>query len=631
MASTNQTVATDLLLNADLFGWGTKGLSKISAGKGALWGQLPRNGNGDVFRSPNSMSRSNEVVMHGGIVAAGAMMASESFCNAYRPGSGVVRYTDTVYLSEFHHEDDNTVTFVQYNAAAKTISGVVVQGIETANRFVDGLPALNKSKKSDLKPIFMALIAYCKDFVATSLEDDMKAMKEQLEATSIQPGALVGPTEEYAALYRFGDTIYWGLKTGNIPIENIKADGSLPVLNFDEIMSGNYSGAEVVAGNPKYLINGGTGAARGKSRRKSGDTIEAVKNMPEIAAYVATRNNWSDEEREWIPSFPDDMPVPAEVVECAKVICKTATCKRPVLNFAWRGTSGFGKSTGVEMLACILQRPLLRLTCSSDTEKQQFLTEIMPDTTPRKAEMKFSFEEIACDPEGVYEQLTGKDVPGISCDQVLAEVIRNAAANLNSTPRYVMRESTYIRALKNGYICEVQESSRIRDPGVLPGLNEYDRPGALIPQVDGGFARRHPDAIVFYTDNVGYNSCNELDPSVLRRIAYIIDSTDLSKDQSMKRVMANTGVKDKTLVSSMYNVWKKVQDHCKDNDLLAAGGCVTIEELERWVQLTDIMGTDQVKDTCVRTLVSKATTDYDEQKTILSSVVLPALSAEHLM
>lgn len=620
MAS-NQETALDLLTNADISGWGN---SKPFKGAASVWNALSGRGPAE-FKSPISKSREANVGLHKGIVNAGGMLASDTYCKAEHPGSGLVRYTDKVFISEYHHQD-GSVSFVEYNAEAKTIAGSLVEGIDTPTPSVNNLPTLNKAKKTNLTAIYLCLIAYlltveeenCRDI----LRDYFNNMKADLEGTG-------KPELGGKHVYGFSDTIYWALKRGIIPIENIKGDGNLPRLDVDSILSGKYAGAEVWAGDPKYLMSAGSGTKR-KKERKKGPTIQSVRELPEIQAYVAARNNWTDEEREWIPQYPEDTPVPDEVVECAKVIVLSANSKRPVLNLAWRGTSGFGKSTGVEMLAAILQRPLLRLTCSSTMEREQFLTEIMPDTTPRKADVNISFEEIACDPEGAYEQLTGKSVPGISCNEVFAEAIRAAAAANSTMPRYVMRESTYIRALKYGYICEVQESSRIRDAGVLPGLNEYDRPGALIPQVDGSFARRHPDAIVFYTDNVGYNSCNELDPSVIRRIAYIIDSTDLPMEKAVARVMANTGVKDKTLISSMYNVWKKVQDHCKDNDLLAAGGCVTIEELERWVQMTDLLGLDQIGWTCIRTVVSKATTDYDEQKNIISGVVGPALSAEHL-
>ena len=70
--------------------------------------------------------------------------------------------------------------------------------------------------------------------------------------------------------------------------------------------------------------------------------------------------------------------------------------------------------------------------------------------------------------------------------------------------RYKFVESNYVKALEHGYIVEVQEISRIRDAGVLVGLNEYDRAGAMIPLVDGRFVRRHPDAMVVYTDIMGF-------------------------------------------------------------------------------------------------------------------------------
>ena len=49
-------------------------------------------------------------------------------------------------------------------------------------------------------------------------------------------------------------------------------------------------------------------------------------------------------------------------------------------NFMWRGITSYGKSTGVELMAGFLNIPLLRMTCNSTMETQNFLSDIIPDT-----------------------------------------------------------------------------------------------------------------------------------------------------------------------------------------------------------------------------------------------------------
>lgn len=81
-----------------------------------------------------------------------------------------------------------------------------------------------------------------------------------------------------------------------------------------------------------------------------------------------------------IPSFPDDYPLPPEAVKIARRFVGTKDSKRPMRNFLWRGITSYGKSTGVEMIAAMLGIPLLRVTCNSTMETQNFLSDFVPDS-----------------------------------------------------------------------------------------------------------------------------------------------------------------------------------------------------------------------------------------------------------
>ena len=87
---------------------------------------------------------------------------------------------------------------------------------------------------------------------------------------------------------------------------------------------------------------------------------------------------------------------------------------------------------------------------------------------------------------------------------------------------------------------------------------------AVIPLANGGYVRRHPDALCIYTDNVGYVSCRPVDPSVIRRMALIIDSYEMPEKTVLARVKYNTGIKDKNLLKVMYDTWKKLLDMIED-------------------------------------------------------------------
>lgn len=181
-------------------------------------------------------------------------------------------------------------------------------------------------------------------------------------------------------------------------------------------------------------------------------------------------------------------------------------------------------------------------------------------------------------------------------------------------PEFVHVVSNYVKAMVNGYIVEIQEASRIRDSGVLVGLNEFNRPGAVIPLMNGATARRHKDAICITTDNVGYASCRPIDPSVLRRQGFIIDSVDLTKEQLLERVKWNTHCTDQPLLDTAYTYWNAVKEYCEQNSITE--GSVSPMELERFVQALMYDGMDCLDidlDDCV---ISKATSSIEDQRGI---------------
>lgn len=604
----------------------TKNLSSaLPNGIGTAWSQFdPRARAAQADTLSIFHNAKYGATLHSDVMMAAACLCDPTFMMTWRPESGIVKVTNEMYLVEYHHLCGET-TFVEYHYDTGGVRALVAT--DPSGRVRTSMQTLSSKIKQNCLPIFLAILSGMYDHIP-EVRSDLDEVAKQISAGTLTSDAC------NKALFRVCDAVYYGLKDGHVALDLTK-DGNLPKIADSDIYNISYDDGQVIAGNPVVLLTTGSTPSRTNTKKaKPKTTMGEFKTLDYIRDYVAKHcSHWTEAEKELIPQFPDKTKVAPEVIECATVIAQSADKKRPVVNLAWRGTSGFGKSTGVEMLACLLNKPLLRITCFSTMEQQNFLSSIMPDTTKHTPGLSVTFDEIACDPEGTYERLTGEYKEGISCNEVFMEAAKQMAASANNTPRYVMQESNYVKALKNGYIIEVQESSRIRDAGVLPGLNEYDRPGAMIPQVDGTFVKRHPDAIVFYTDNVGYNSCNELDPSVIRRIAYVIDSTDLTKKDMVDRIMRNTGVKDKLMVESMYEVWYKVQKYCKDNDLLSAGGCVTIEELERWVQMYDLydFDTKMVRTLCERCVVSKATTDYDEQKAILTGVVDPELSKQRLV
>lgn len=409
-------------------------------------------------------------------------------------------------------------------------------------------------------------------------------------------------------LFFISDCVYQICVNGKLKV-NIPDDGNIDMLAKRTVSSGALNG-EVLYGLPKLLIGD-------KNVKKKTDTLTMSAVKEEFKAFADSRN-WSEEEKLLIPQFPDDFPVPSEAVKMARRYIATKNDKRPMVNFMWRGVTSYGKSTGVEAMACMLNIPLLRVTCHTNMETQDFLSDFVPDTKAPAIGNLPDFETIQYTPAEAYEMITGEANENATPDMCLQAYGEAAAKQNSSSPRFCHVMSNYVKALTKGYIVEVQEVSRIKDSGVLVGLNEYDRPGSVIPLIDGSYGTRSKDAIVIFTDNVGYTSCRPMDPSVLRRMSFIIDSYDLPKDEVIARIKYNTQYDDKGMLEKCYKFWEAFVKYCREHDI--SSGSVSVTELEMLVQAIKYDGLVGVRQNIIDCLVSKATSDYEERQELIEFV-----------
>ena len=140
-------------------------------------------------------------------------------------------------------------------------------------------------------------------------------------------------------------------------------------------------------------------------------------------------------------------------------------------------------------------------------------------------------DDMDYDPAGVYQALTGvenaaatsQDCMSIVLDRVTEKVCALSRRDENSKSSgqtYTYIETDFIKALKYGYVIEIQEPTTIVQPGVLPGLNSLLEQTGTITLPTGEVIERHPDAVVVVTTNIGYEGCrsmNRATRSVLKR------------------------------------------------------------------------------------------------------------------
>lgn len=376
-----------------------------------------------------------------------------------------------------------------------------------------------------------------------------------------------------------------------------------------------------------------------------------------IGQYAFSTRSFSPTEQLLIPKLPEWYVVPKEVVEICKHAKNTSDRSMRMRNFLLRGPAGTGKTMSAMAVAAGLNLPYMKYTCSAGTEIYDFIGQVFPNTDERSTGDKNLDEEIGqlkalggitfdnvskllkmpdmndmdYDSEGAYKTITGRENPAATTKDCMSAVMdavtekirqlcsarKEDAGKQTNSFRYV--ETDFIKALRNGYVVEIQEPTTIIQPGVLVGLNSLLEQGGSITLPTGEIIRRHPDAVVIITTNVSYEGCRGMNQSVNDRMSLVMDVELPSPEIMVQRAMSVTGVSDELMVSKMVHVVNGIADHCRRNNI--TDGNVGMRSLIDWIISTEITG--DVYKSALQTVISKATSDEDDRLSLISSVLEP--------
>ena len=239
-------------------------------------------------------------------------------------------------------------------------------------------------------------------------------------------------------------------------------------------------------------------------------------------------------------------------------------------------------------------------------------------------------DDMDYDPAGTYQKLTGvekadatsQDCMGLVMEMVTDKLqqlckVKPESADGRQTFTYI--ETDFIRALKHGYLVEIQEPTTIIQPGVLVGLNSLLEQGGSITLPTGEVIHRHPDAVVVVTTNVSYEGCRGVNQSVLDRMNLTQDIELPAPEIMAQRAMSITGCEDDVLVGRMVQVVTDMADYCRKNGI-SDGNC-GMRSLIDWIMSTEITGDPY--SSALYTIVSKATSDEEDRDALKATVLEP--------
>lgn len=448
------------------------------------------------------------------------------------------------------------------------------------------------------------------------------------------------------------DNAYRRIKDDTCPAHiNITVDksGNLMRVSQGQLDSGSFVPTSVTAG--EFTIFAKTGPAVIK---KAGVVVE---HTDFIGKYPLTPGRTlSALEQSLIPKLPEWYIIPPEVVDICKHAQKTTGRPMQMRNFLLRGPAGTGKTMGAKAIAAGLGLPYMKYTCSANTEIFDFTGMIFPETDAvstgspeldREREilksmggisyanvaklMRFpDLDDMDYDPAGVYQALTGvenlaatvQDCMSVVLEKVTEKVqalSKRAETRQSSGQNYTYVETDFVKALKHGYLVEVQEPSTIIQPGVLVGLNSLLEQEGSITLPTGEIIRRHPDTVVIVTTNVSYEGCRQMNQSVVDRMSLVKD-IDLPEPEVMvQRAMAVTGCADEYLVSQMVQVVNDMADYCRKNSI--TDGTCGMRSLIDWVISAEISGDPYLS--AKYTVISKATADEEDREALITTILDP--------
>ena len=435
--------------------------------------------------------------------------------------------------------------------------------------------------------------------------------------------------------------------SAHVPVE-IDKSGNVMRVAKSHIDSGSFTPTKVLAG--EFTIFASTGPAI----IKQASTF--IEHSDFVGKYNLNNRTLTPMEELLVPKLPEWYVIPQEVVD----ICKHAQCttgkSMQMRNFLLRGPAGTGKTMGAKAIAAGLGLPYMKYTCSAGTEIFDFIGQIFPDseggstgdaqldleckqlkamgginyTNVAKLMNLPDLDDMDYDPAGVYKMLTGiekatatsQDCMAIVLDKVTEKVkqlSQRDETSASSGQSFTYVETDFLKALKNGYLVEIQEPTTIVQPGVLVGLNSLLEQTGSITLPTGEVIERHPDAVVVVTTNISYEGCRGMNQSVLDRMSLVRDIESPSPEIMVQRAMSVTGATDEYQVGQMVQVINDIADYCRNHGV--TDGSYGMRSLIDWITSSEI--TNNVYESALYTIISKATADETEREALISSVLEP--------
>ena len=449
----------------------------------------------------------------------------------------------------------------------------------------------------------------------TLLEDDefaehYKVIAEKCDAATDMSSAISAIQSDPKAeesLFVLCDNVYRRINGESLCI--VSNTGNVNVPSEFGLANGAYAPTDIIAGNFTVL----TASAR---------PAEKVNAKLFADDYVLDSSRvFTSAEHALIPTLPEWYIIPKYLESACKMI--TSKLSRPVRNIMLRGEAGTGKTEAAKAMAAALHLPYVSICCHPDMQITDFTGTILPKLASSVTTGETpSYKDIEMDAAYAYTMLTGSEAPeSITGDDVLKLLIEKAVSEKGESKglEYEYSDSVLVKAIRYGWLCEIQEPAIIERPGVLTGLNSLLDTCQQVTLPTGEVIKRHPDCVIVITTNTSYQGCKEINNSVISRMQYKKD-TELPTESELKERITNiTGFEDEDKLSEMIRVINEIHTFCQER-MITDGSC-GVRELIDWVQSYMVLGSMVEAAEC--TIIPSASADPENQQEIKIACLNP--------
>jgi len=531
---------------------------------------------------------------------------------------GAVGYQKDVYsVSEYRSQKGGQTHVIVYNKN----SGVFKCGIFEDGNSIPKSYVLKDSKETGAALLF--------NLVSIAMEEEEFA-KNYGEFSRLRDVGLNTDLEKATDLaYNLCDNIFRRIENQSlderIPMSTLST-GNIPPLTNVNLKNGAYNPTSVIMGKFQILNT--------ETTPKAASVV--VSHSDFVDKYKISEREFNEDEKKLIPELPEWYVIPSQVISICKHIKETSTAKQPMKNFMLRGISGTGKTESAKAIAAGLGLPYLFYTCSANSEIFDLLGQYLPECSSDNTNDFKSFdyatyptlEDIQMDPSTAYKKLTGTYIENISESEVynkLIEVIKTdskseiKADSYSGSQKFIYTDTPLVKAIRNGYLIELQEPSIIANPGVLVGLNSILDRCSSITLPTGEIVKRHPNTIFIVTTNSDYSGCRNINQSVISRMDLIFDINELSIEMMVERAHGITGFTDISALKNMAETMKEIEKRCRET--MITDGAYGFREFLAWVQSYSVMNDFLESAEC--TVLSSVSADEENRAEIFNTCLEP--------